>query len=477
MIYHPETGAMWDPSILWYRGKYHAFMMYNRDGDYGLGAGHCLLAVSEDGVHWRDEAVVLEDRGRERGCKFYKCMVARCGGRFIMDHGVSRPEGQDMMRFYESTDLRNWTYLFSSRPDPRWYGLPPEPHRWDHMYILPKEEGDPAAGYWGYPVAVAKPGQPRGIGMMQSSDGRTWEALPPAIVEWGDTAPVDLEWGGCERLGGKYYLIGGGTTMGFKAYGMFAFVADDPRGPFRPLRDAFRLSGSSDHCMCIAWLASWCRGNGELLISNYASIAPGNMAPWLLPLRKPVVDREGRLRLSWWAGNEALKGRPLALNKTSAALDGTDGYAVAYIDEDFSPERGFVLEGAIHARADGGADFAVARPAAGLALDEGEGTSMVTLMGIGAPETRETHIGRLKTASGTFEVMDTTAGRCATVTGLEADRDHTFRLLSRASLFELYIDDRLMQTFFYNPGAGRVGFATRGAHAEFRELRAWEMSL
>ena len=106
MIYHPEKGAMWDPSILWYRGKYYAFMMYNRDGDHGLEAGHCLLAVSEDGVHWRDEAVVLEERERERGCKFFKCMVARCGDRFIMDHGVARPEGQVRLEAKDGPDLR-----------------------------------------------------------------------------------------------------------------------------------------------------------------------------------------------------------------------------------------------------------------------------------------------------------------------------------------------------------------------------------
>ena len=57
---------------------------------------------------------------------------------------MARPRGQNLMRWYESTDLRRWNYLFSSSPDPRWYGVPPQPARWDHMYILPKEErGNP----------------------------------------------------------------------------------------------------------------------------------------------------------------------------------------------------------------------------------------------------------------------------------------------------------------------------------------------
>ena len=143
MIYRPRTGSMWDPSVIWHDGRYYAFMMYDKDGPGGH--GHCLLATSEDGVHWEDEGIVIEEREHERGCKFFKCFVSRCGDRFIMDHGASRPERQqDTLRFYESTDLKRWTYLFTNHPDPRWYV--PTTGRWDHMYILPKEEGNPATG-------------------------------------------------------------------------------------------------------------------------------------------------------------------------------------------------------------------------------------------------------------------------------------------------------------------------------------------
>ena len=67
MIYRPSTGAMWDPSILFHEGRYHAVMMYNRGGSDGLAAGHCLLATSPDGVHWGDEAIVVEERERAQG--------------------------------------------------------------------------------------------------------------------------------------------------------------------------------------------------------------------------------------------------------------------------------------------------------------------------------------------------------------------------------------------------------------------------
>ena len=463
---------MWDPSILWHDGKYYAFMMYSKETANGLDAGHCLLAVSGDGVHWRTEGVVLEELDLARGCKFFKCMVARCGDRFIMDHGVMRPEGQDMLRFYESRDLKDWSYLFSSRPDPRWYALPPGLNRWDHMYILPKEEGNHSAGYWGYPVALVKPGDPRGIAMMQSPDGLEWEVLPPAKVEWGDLPPfgIILEWGGCERIDGKYYLIGGGDYLGFTGYGMFVFVADHPRGPFRPTADTTRLCGSSD--TTVSWLAGWSRGNGELLISNSASMVAGTVgAPSLLPLRKPILDGNGSLRLGWWKGNEALKGKPLGPIETALTLDAANGYAVTYLQKSFRPERGLVVEGTLRARP------SAANAAAGFALDEGDGKALATLLGVGAPQGRETHIGRLDVAAGTFNILDRTGKHCATVTGIAPGREHSFRLLSRLSLFELYIDDRLMQTFVYEPAAGRIGFVARHAYLQVAGLKAWEMSL
>ena len=74
------------------------------------------------------------------------------------------------------------------------------------MYILPKVEGRPAAGYWGYIVAVSK--EPDQLpAMMESRDGITWAALSPARTRWGATPKkAYLEYGGCERIGGKYYL-------------------------------------------------------------------------------------------------------------------------------------------------------------------------------------------------------------------------------------------------------------------------------
>jgi hypothetical protein len=290
-------------------------------------------------------------------------------------------------------------------------------------------------------------------------------------VEWGDITPVELEWGGCERLGGRYYLIGGGVTMGYKGYGMFAFVADDLWGPFSPQAGAYRLCGNSHQH--VSWLAAWCRGQDELLISNYASMTPNDRKPWMLPLRKPVVGDDNCLRMGWWPGNEALKARPAELAKDACLVRAESGVTeTADVGLLLDTSRGSVLEGTIRATGEGGA--------AGFLVEEGDGRHTAVLLGVGAPGSRETQIGSLTVSPGgeaTFEPHDVTGGNCATVTGIEDGREHAFRLLVRGGLFELYIDDLLMQTYVCKPSSGRIGFVARGAEAAFGGLRAWTMDL
>jgi hypothetical protein len=291
-----------------------------------------------------------------------------------------------------------------------------------------------------------------------------------------------FEWGGCERIDGDYYLIGGsGRYQDFKGYGMYVFRASDPTGPFRPDPGTFRLCGNSH--IHITWLAAWCRAkDGELLISNYASMARGDFKPWMLPLRKPVVE-DGGLRLAWWPGNEGLKGNSIELGQRGLSVGGEDGgseYDTVWLDRDFDLARGVVVEGTL--RAEGppaGAGGHGPAPAAGFVFDEGPEQSMALLQGIGSPGNRETRIGRLQSGDdgATFDIEDVTGKSCATVTGIEDGKRHAFRLLVRMTFFELYVDDRLVQTFVYRPAGGRLGFIAQGSRLEVTDLNAWQMSL
>ncbi len=71
-----------------------------------------------------------------------------------------------------------------SHADTRWYVDTAAGGRWDHMYMLSKEEGNPKAGYWGWVVANPKPAertQNRAFGMMESADGFHWKRHPAPV--------------------------------------------------------------------------------------------------------------------------------------------------------------------------------------------------------------------------------------------------------------------------------------------------------
>jgi hypothetical protein len=468
VIHKPAAGSIWDPSLLWHEGRYYAVTMYNPDGPDGLQATCGLISYSDDGVHWREGWRACPEPLAPFGGRFFKAFIRRIGDRFVMNHGVLQPNGwQDTLRYYESGDLREWTYIGSNQPDPRWY-LPAG--RWDHMYTLPKDEESPAAGYWGYPVATPRPELPRGCGLTETQDGRSWTILPPPTFDWGDVPPKDLEIGGVERLGGKYLMMGGYCDYISDGYSMYTLISDSPRGPFRPDPEAFRLCGSSSKVgrLGVSLLAAWCRGEGnEKLISNYAEVPSGI---WMLPLRKAVFD-DGHLRLGWWEKNELLKGPEIKLGTSGHALEAVEDHRqVSWLDTAFDLGKGVVIEGVVRAeaRAQGAS--------AGLALSETRNRSIEIRFGIGEPAQRTTCIGRYNTVTG-FNAVDVTGRGCATVTGIDGGSKHAFRLLLREDIFELYVDDLLVQTYTYQPEGGRVGFLAHDAQAVFEGVRAWEMDV
>ncbi|MFH1731731.1 MAG: hypothetical protein ABIF82_08780 [Planctomycetota bacterium] len=213
--------------------------------------------------------------------------------------------------------------------------------------------------------------------------------------------------------------------------------------------------------------AAWARSRGELLISNYVS---GPSGTWMLPLRKAVFD-DGHLRLGWWEANEALKGEPVELETRNLTLDaGAGGRKAVWLEPSFGLGQGAIIEGAIRASA---GDH---RPPAGFVFSEHGGRAIEIRLGVGGPGERETHIGRYNVVTG-FKSEDVTGMGCATVTGIEDGKEHAFRLLLRHDLFELYVDDLLVQTYVYKPEGGKVGLLANDASITFANIEAWRMDL
>eukprot|EP00931_Biecheleriopsis_adriatica_P004683 TRINITY_DN106312_c0_g1_i1.p1 TRINITY_DN106312_c0_g1~~TRINITY_DN106312_c0_g1_i1.p1 ORF type:complete len:639 (+),score=38.08 TRINITY_DN106312_c0_g1_i1:182-1918(+) len=304
--------------------------MYQYPGDPTNVYKSGWLATSSDGVHWEDSGAVAIEAA---GDMWWKGFVRQIRGEasnntddalFIMNHGVYEPgKGNDALRFLTSTNLKDWHLNSTSHPDARWYR---PGGRWDHMYMSKHPDG----GFIGMAVSSPTVSGFAGTwaGVQRSIDGFTWTQHPPLNVTWNGVSPTSIEEGGFERMRlpdgtEKYYLIGGGRGHGM-AYSMWVFSSDKIDGPYSPVVSGFRLSGGTGLVSGrFGWLAAWCgpncdgKADGTPLISNYITARNNARADvWILPMRQPIVDTQGRLRLGYWKGNDALRGESKAINDT-----------------------------------------------------------------------------------------------------------------------------------------------------------------
>ena len=504
MIYRPSVGRFKDGFVLWHNDQFHLFSMYKTGGDDN-NFRNVWMATSTDGVHWKDVGPVIENAP----FNIWAMAVHRIGDRFIMNHGSFGPSNaQNVIRFWESTDLVHWKYMGPDTdlfPDKRWY----DPNsRLDCMDVVPVVE-DGQTKYYGHATG---PG-----GFLESNDGIHWTGVPKPPIDWGVVPPPPtlpdegpFEIGGCHEINGKYYLAGGWFNyMGSTGYGVYTLTADSPLGPFRADDAAYRLCGNSTR-----WVALWarfCPTNDDLLINGYmySGYSYKNGETWLPPLKRAVVDSAGHLRLGYWKGNEALKGAPLKVELSSCqkvypaetspecSCDSADNRltlqaqpeqgsmvrtniptTVALLDNTFDCSKGVVIEGTIQATC---RDRRLVASSAGFYLEEkpGEGTAIL-LHSYG-----RTEIGRMTLKDRLeFSEEDTIGPGCAAPNGILPHTNHTFRLLIRKNMFELYLDDMLVQTFntTHEPGPvglapQRIGFIAQNGCALLENLKAWSMTL
>jgi hypothetical protein len=482
------------------------------------GGDSVWLATSEDGVHWKDYGVVLHSGGFKNN-RVWKQYVARVGDKYIMNYGAfSDPaSGNDLLRFWESTDLIHWTFLYELPIDTRYYR---GDGRWDHMFMVPGPANDPAARYLGY--MVANPLRHGGFGMMESPDGIHYHAIQAPEIQADFEVPT-LEPGGVEKFGDKYYFIGGDANhYGFSGYGVYTYVSDSPLGPFRPDLEAYRLSGTSgiDGDSFVNILAAFVQYSPEKLVSAPFSFrsttGTDGRDVWFLPMRKAVVDSGGHLRLAYWKQNDLAKGDPLQVDaeqtsvvfppgqtettkilKTSSGsdfieIDTSNSWrsfpwlnalklrkGVVVLNQYFDLSKGIIIEGTIQASSLNAKAPYSRKMYAGFYVEGAEGGSGTAIMlEVGEPQWRASVIGKLSLDTDfDFVPLDVTSRNCATVTGLDNGKTHTFRLWLRGGQMELYVDDLLMQSFFFERASGRIGFIAQESEARFSNLKIYRMNL
>ncbi len=520
MLYKPEQGCMWDPTVLWHNGKYHLVSMYKIDPT--APDDFMWLAQSEDGVHWHSEGPVLND-----GHAIYKMYIYETSDGIAMNCGSSSQadrQDNDTLRYYRSADMKNWAFYSEDHPDGQWYHTK---GRWDHMYVYRDEDGT----YYGYPVATPLPEQRSAWGLRKSKDGIHWETCAPPVIHWGDIPRINcLEVGGVEKIDNKYYFIGGYVGYaGNYGYSLYSFTADSPEGPFTPDKEAFRLCGFDrlEDRLFIQNLAAFARGkDGELLISN--AVMAGDLTDvWLLPLRKAVVDTNGHLRLGYWHGNDALKGVGIPVSASTQKLvyadlqptnaigfggtatrykaaDGgfsaavcTPGHSVLHdrdmlilADTQLDLENGIIMECTVCANSSPAYDAVNCttqnwRPSSvGVYLEEEAednelSRGMIVSLEVGHPYKRYSFVEKIRVDTKDFQrqVIDTIGEGCAEVRGIDANRNVHLRLFYRRNMFELYADDLLVQSFVHlGTPTGKIGICLRNAAVEITDWFIYPMT-
>lgn len=479
-LYRTPEGSLKDNCVIWHEGTFHLFAMYrfSEKGGEQEQWRNVWSATSTDGVHWKDLGPVIKDAP----FGIYAMRVWRAGDRFLMDHGSFTGDKQDVLRLWESRDLEHWTYL-----GPDFDIRRPDGQRIDHMDVIPVEE-DGKTRYYGYAVG----------GVLRSEDGAKWTWLSELPLADNLSVRVVEEPGGCQRFGNNYYLLVGGFYPGSFEYAVATFIFDSPTGPFKPDYPMFRLNGYSGRELVALW-ACFCRLPNETLLSNYM-LDPCGRFFWHAPLKKPVIDPAGHLRTGYWSGNDALKGeaQPCVLNETPLAFPNAaasvkasetamtleapalpikrwiapdrPNIAAAFINAAFDFDAGCVIEGTLKVTASNGLVF----PAAGLCLERKDGPPTAVFFGTWG----QTLIGDLHASDpARFDPRDVTGFGCATVAGMSAGEEHRYRLLIRKGIFELYLDDLLVQTYSVEDLSGRFGFVVQDGKGLFGCPKVWKMAL
>ena len=438
-----EHGGLWDVWVFHANDTWYLF--------YGAAKPGFGTATSKDGVHWKECPPVAAANWRGGGSAFtWKSPNFKKDGKYQCDRRIN-VGGRPAIVITESTDLLNWKVRdkIYYRPDPRWYS---QTKRWICISPVPR----PGGGYYGYCTATAKDGSRWCIGFGETLDGVHWKSLAPARIEWGKWGKFPasyVELGGAEFIKGKYYLLINLSHAQGKGSRMIAFSSDKPEGPFVVTKKNPEAVYGDVH------FSRFGRSPNEILVVQHFMAPDGT---YMAPIKEALVDKAGTLRLGYWKGNEAMKGKAVSVKTPEA------GKPLASLNHSFNAGKGFVIEGTIKLPPEGDKQLP------GIYLESGE--KRPTVLQTTAKGT--SRIGTVQKDGSDFQLRKSKIVWCGPA---EVDREMKFgpavkfRLLVRKSMIEFYMDDILfhIRALKHAP-TGKVGIV--GGRGSVSGLKAWDMS-
>lgn len=323
MLYKPKEERLWDCWIVPHDGRYYLFYIRITPGAERWNG--ISLAVSDDLLHWREYGPVLEKR--PDAAWLGTGMVQRIGDTFIMNYSEELVPGHQQIRFAQSKDLYHWERIEHPilRPDPRYYLDDPddcceELPRWDSLGIV-DALADAPPPYTGFLTAHAADRELKAkagvLGVMTSTDGLHWEALPPGTAP--DLFP-NYEVPEHLTFGGRHYVLFSTVTQHGWRYddraisrsgGTYYVVSEQLHGPYRLPPGDPMLVGSRDHAnVVMAYVGRVIPFESGYLLYHFWG---NDHIDGRVGLPKRLVEKEPWvLKLEYWEGCEAVKGELLS---------------------------------------------------------------------------------------------------------------------------------------------------------------------
>lgn len=445
MIYKPQKGQIKDGCMIYEKGTFFLFSMYHKENSDKF--NNIWLATSQDGVHFKDYGCVVEDFPD----LIWAMKVYRGEDAFYMNSGsFSKDDKQAVLKFWKSTDLYNWEYCPELDVESPESDKPQT--RLDCMNVV-KHNGH----YYGYAT-----GQ---YAFLTSDDGTHWKTNPTNInyapFHTYNKALGGFEVADCIEFDGRFYMFCGGFGhLGMNGYGVYLYSSDSPNGPFKPCLPDYRINGTSKR-----WVNMWERcfeKDGEILAHNYTydgfTYEKGNV--YLPPIKK-IEKKNDSLCLTWWSGNDIMYGRLFA---EAECLTSDSHYCSVF--EDTGDKCVFsevitICDNAI-------IEFDIT-------LEENSFTGY-SCGGFYLAEDNESGSGVLFDTYGKCEtvyvknnkihdVEDVISFGSTAPYDMQSGKTYHIRVLSKCGKFEVYVDDKYLQTFnnAHTPESTSTPFVAFGA--------------
>lgn len=467
MLYHPASGRILDCWLFESQGTYYLYYLHDffkPEGGVGLATSTNLLDWTEVGIviRKRDDATWLGSGAVWKASDFEQ------SGRYIMNFSEwmgDKVNGQQVIRFAESTDLRHWSRLEESHdfyPDTRWYNINQgNQSRWDCIYAVPKahETNDHRQGYYGYWSATPTEDE-SWIGFGESEDGIHWRCLPPARIEWGAVEPfrrphelgATYDLGAVEVINGTWYAMINSWGNARPLNGSFLFTAPAPEGPFVPAASNFELIVSrNQHSRTFPRFFRNLNlpGNPEIWMVHLTKGRDKEKSQSFAPVKTVSMDdahQPDRFSLRYWQGNEGLKRSRIDCVPTPS--ENQEG--LSFLSTILDLQKGLIVEGL----------FECTLSRAGIYLEHNADQGSVLMLNPNGL----LEIGTAAADLSHLEVENTIDGKRF------PEQAHPFRLLLRNTQAELYLHDELAAIYSLSQHCtGRIAFI------QAREVHVWCM--